>query len=465
MSYHRSQFVAAYVVLAVVSLIAGPGSFAAAAPQPASIEPNAGTWPTWVLSSGSELRPSAAPDETVTMAELPAVQALAAARDQASLDRIRYWDAGAPPYRWIQRSVKYMQDHGVAGNRAARLLALLTTAMYDGTIAAWDAKYAFNRLRPGDLDSSVAAIATPPSPSYPEERAVVAGAAAMVLADAFPNDADLFNAWATEAAQSRVEAGVAFPSDSADGLTLGSRVGRKAVEWGRADGSDAVWSGSVPNKSGEWTGTNPVEPLAGTWKPWTLTSGNQFRPAPRAAPDSDQLKSELAEVRDYPRTNLTNLIASFWEYYGGRAGFEFWNDQATRAIDDYHLDMDPPAAARVYATADVGFADASIACWDAKYTYWEARPAMLDPTIKTVFVTPNHPSYPSAHSCLSGTYAAILARFFPHEAEYYQGLVAQAGEARIMGGIHVRSDVRAGEAIARGVSEVVWLRAMEPGQR
>ena len=59
------------------------------------------------------------------------MQALAAQRDQASLDRISYWDSGAPPYRWIQRSVKYMQDHGVAGNRAGRLLALLTTAMYD----------------------------------------------------------------------------------------------------------------------------------------------------------------------------------------------------------------------------------------------------------------------------------------------------------------------------------------------
>jgi hypothetical protein len=395
---------------------------------------------------------------------LTAVQALSAQRDQAALDRISYWDSGAPPYRWIQRSVKYMEDHGVAGNRAGRLLGLLTTAMYDGTIAAWDAKYAFNRPRPSDLDPSVAAINPPASPSYPEERAVVAGAAATVLTYAFPNDSDMFRAWADEAAQSRVEAGVAFPSDTADGLTLGQQVGQKAVDWGRADGSDAVWTGTVPDQPGKWTGTNPVEPMAGTWKPWALTSGSQFRPGPRAAPDSDQIKSELAEVRDYPRTNLTNLTASFWEYYGGRAGFEFWNDQATRAIDDYHLDMNPPAAARVYATADVGFADALIACWDAKYTYWDARPAMLDPSIKTVFVTPNHPSYPSAHSCLSGTYAAILAHFFPRDTEYYQGLTAQAGEARIMGGIHLRSDVRAGEAIARGVSEVVWLRAMGPTQ-
>jgi hypothetical protein len=313
MSHHRSQLVAAYVALALVALIDGRRSLAAAAPQPASVEPNAGTWPTWLLSSGSELRPSAAPDETVTMAELVAVQALAAARDQASLDRIRYWDAGAPPYRWIQRSVKYMQDHGVAGNRAARLLALLTTAMYDATIAAWDAKYAFNRRRPSDLGPHRSRL----SPRLPVRHIPRSGHSPPEqqrrCSNTFPNDADLFNAWASEAAQSRVEAGVAFSSDSADGLTLGSRVGQKAVEWGRTNGSDAVWSGSVPNASGKWTGTNPIEPLAGTWKAWALTSGSQFRPAPRAAPDSDQLKSELAEVGDYPRTNLSNLIASFWE--------------------------------------------------------------------------------------------------------------------------------------------------------
>jgi membrane-associated phospholipid phosphatase len=460
MSGTRNRSLAACVLLVVVTLIGGPGSVAAAPPQPPQVEPNAGTWPTWLLVSGSELRPVAAPSEATTEAELPTVQALASQRDQASLDRIRYWDAGAPQYRWIQRTVTYMQDHGIAGNRAGRVLALLTAAMYDGTIAAWDAKYAFNRARPSDQDPVLAAITPPASPSYPDERAVAAGAASTVLAYAFPADGSIFSTWADEAAQSRVEAGIAYPTDTADGLTLGQQVGQRAVEWGRADGSDAVWTGSVPDEPGKWSGTNPIEPLAGAWKPWALTSGSQFRPGPRPAPDSDQVKSEVAEVRDYPRTNLTNLIANFWEFYGGRAAFEFWNDQATRAIDDYHLDMNPPAAARVYATADIGFADASIACWDAKYTYWEARPAMLDPTIKPVFLTPNHPSYPSAHSCISGTYAGILARFFPSDTDRYQALATQAGEARIMGGIHLRSDIRAGEAIGRSVSEVVWLRAI-----
>ena len=145
------------------------------------------------------------------------------------------------------------------------------------------------------------------------------------------------------------------------------------------------------------------------------------------------MRQELDEVKNYPRTNLTNLTASYWEYYGGRASFEYWANQANRMIFEYRLDSNPPQAARVYALMDVAFYDSFVACWDAKYTYWAARPAMLDPEIKTVFVTPNHPSYPSAHGCLSSAAGTVMASLFPREAGYYTALVAEVSEARITG--------------------------------
>jgi hypothetical protein len=245
----------------------------------------------------------------------------------------------------------------------------------------------------------------------------------------------------------------------AAGLDLGRQVGAVVVEWARSDGSTATWTGSVPTGPGLWVGTNPAEPMAGTWKTWALSAGNQFRPGPRAAYDSAQLRQELDEVKNYPRTNLTNLTASYWEYYGGRASFEYWANQANRMIFEYRLDSNPPQAARVYALMNVAFYDSFVACWDAKYTYWAARPAMLDPEIKTVFVTPNHPSYPSAHGCLSSAAGTVMASLFPREAGYYTALVSEVSEARIMGGIHVRSDQVAGEAIGRAVAGVVLARA------
>jgi hypothetical protein len=450
----KTRVLRGLTTLALVSLFAGQGA-ALAAPTTAQVEPGAGNWPTWLLTSGSELRLAAPPAQ----AELDDVRAMAAQRDDATLDRISYWNAGAPPYRWTQRAVKYMEDHGIATNRAGRALALMNVAIYDATIAAWDTKYAYNRPRPSDLQPALAAVTPPASPSYPDEHATAAGAAATVLAYLFPADADMFRTWGDEASNSRVEAGVAYPTDVTAGLDLGRQVGERAADWGRADGSNVPWTGSVPTEPGKWTGTNPVEPGLGTWKPWALKSGSEFRPGPPPAPNSEQMAKEVAEVRDFPRTNLTNLIASFWEYYGGRASFEFWNDQISRSMYDYHLDANPPAAARVYATANAAYADTLIACWDAKYTYWAPRPAMVDPSIKTVFVTPNHPSYPAAHACVSGVFGSVLARYFPRDAQYFNGLADQAGEARIMGGIHFRSDLNAGWTLGRQVASVVWERS------
>ena len=343
----------------------------------------------------------------------------------------------------------------MAANRAFRLLALLNVAISDATVAAYDSKQAYSRPRPS---SSLAAISMPASPAYPDEHAVAAGAASSVLSYVFPADAEVFGSWANEAARSRLEAGVAYPSDIEAGLALGRQVGERAVAWGKADGSDATWSGTVPTEPGMWTGANPYEPLAGTWKPWALASNDQFRPGPPPAADSDVMAQELADVKNFSRTNLTNLKASYWEYYGGRALFEFWNDLASRLIFEHRLQDDPLQAARVYALVNIASHDAAVACWDAKYTYWAPRPTMLDPTITTVFATPSHPSYPSAHGCISTAIGTVLTRLFPTESTSLAALVDEIGESRIWGGIHYRSDVDAGKAVGLSVGNVVLDR-------
>ena len=135
-----------------------------------------------------------------------------------------------------------------------------------------------------------------------------------------------------------------------------------------------------------------------------------------------------------------------------------WNDQASKKLFEYRLADNAPRAALVYTLTNVALHDAFIACWDAKYTYWAPRPHQVDPSITTVFVTPNHPGYPAAHSCLSGAAGGVLARVFPRDAPAFTSLADQAGEARIMGGIHFRSDVDAGLTLSRQVAEVVWVR-------
>src|SRR5262245_3798281 len=56
------------------------------------IEPRAGTWRPWLLTSGSQYRPAPPPDRATTDVEMRELKALAGRRDAATLDRIKFWD-------------------------------------------------------------------------------------------------------------------------------------------------------------------------------------------------------------------------------------------------------------------------------------------------------------------------------------------------------------------------------------
>ena len=173
----------------------GAGAMPRADNQPGGdwIDPKAGGWHTWVLTSGSQFRPGPPPDEATTQGELDELRASVNQRDSAALDQIEFWDTGAPSYRWNELSVSEALKHNLGANYATRALALVHVALSDAMVATWDAKYAYQRPRPSDLDPSLTTVvATPASPSYPSEHAAAAAAASAVLAYVFPDDAQLF---------------------------------------------------------------------------------------------------------------------------------------------------------------------------------------------------------------------------------------------------------------------------------
>jgi membrane-associated phospholipid phosphatase len=385
---------------------------------------------------------------------------MAAERDAAAVDRIAYWNAGAPAYRWNQLAVQHLLENHVAVARASRALSLLNVAIYDATIAAWDSKYEYDRPRPAAARPALTtAIPTPASPAYPAEHAVTAGAAAAVLGYLFPDALESFSVLADEAGRSRLIAGTDYPSDVAAGRELGQQVAALVIERAKTDGTDAVWTGTVPAEPGKWTGTKPYEPMAGTWSPWVLDSGSQFRPDPPPAADSEQMAADLTELKTFERTNLTNLTASYWEYYGGRASYELFTNLLGRKLFEERLDANPPRAALAYTLMNVAAYDVLIACFDAKYTYWGIRPFQLDETVTTVFATPNHPTYPAAHACLGGMIETVLARLFPRDAESFSKMADDESWSRLWAGIHFRSDIEAGRALGRTVGQAVLDRA------
>ena len=446
----------ALALLPAEPLLAGGGQSGAG-----WIEPAAGTWYTWVLTSGSQVRPGPPPDAVGSQAELEQVRALAQQRDADALNQIAFWDTGAPSYRWNELAISEALKHNLNSNFGTRALALLHVALSDAMVATWDAKYTYQRPRPSAVDASLAtALPVPASPAYPSEYAAAAAAASAVLTSLFPDGAPLFAARAEAASRSRLLAGVEYPSDAAAGQEIGRAVGALVVDWAQHDGSDAQWTGSVPTEPGHWTGTNPILPLAGTWKTWALASGSELRPGPPPAYDSPEEAAELATLKSFQRTPKTNADAFFWEYAsGGLRNYWFWNEQANKKILEYRLDNDPPRAARAYALTSIASYDSAVACWDAKYAYWAIRPFQLDPALQTVFPTPNHPSYPAAHGCLSSAAAATLGSLFPRDAETLNTLADEAGQSRIWAGIHFPTDVRVGLALGRAVSQKVIERA------
>ena len=429
-----------------------------------SVEPNAGKWKTWIISSGKDFRVPPPPDARTTQSELAWIRDVAVATPNPDIaGSVNFWSAGAPAYRWIE----LINNRAVRGASltpfAQRVYAYVALAMYDATIATWDSKYAFNRPRPSELDATLKTrLPTPHSPSYPSEHAATAAAAAGVLSYFFPAEAASFQSLAEEAGKSQLYAGLEFWSDYAAGMDLGRQVAERVIARAATDGSDAVWTGTVPTGKCMWVGSNPGNVTGTGFRPFLLNSASEFRPPVPPACDSPEMAPEVAEVRNFPRTPsafLTNQLAMYWQ---SPEGLNTWPYvYANKWIFENKLDQNAPRVARVYALIAASFFDAFIASQDGKFAYWYIRPTQLDPTIVPIFPVPNFPSYPSNHSTFSATRSEMLAYLFPVHADEIRAIGKQAGDSRIWAGIHFQIDNAAGVQIGKSLAQkfIAWANA------
>src|SRR5205823_3723224 len=177
-----------------------------------------------------------------------------------------------------------------------------------------------------------------------------------------------FRSMAEEAGKSQLYAGLQFPTDYYAGLDLGQKVAAKVIEAARADGSDAVWTGTVPTGKCMWIGSNPGNVTATTWKPFLLSSAGEFRPPVPPACDSVQMVAEAADVKNFPRSPAafaSNQRAMYWQ---SPEGLQFWHYMyANKWMFESKLDQNPPRWARVYALMAASFFDSFIASQDGKF--------------------------------------------------------------------------------------------------
>ena len=303
-----------------------------------------------------------------------------------------------------------------------------------------------------------AAVGSDGRSQFEAERGAVAGASAVVLTYLFPGAAGAFEDLVTEQAN----AGLGQPHPwFMRGEAIGREVGAGIVTRAQGDGFGLALNPAPPIGDGYWTTNTPGLPVAGGQlpgvTPWFLTSASQFRPGPPPAFGSDAFNVALTEIHSLSvnRTPVQEGLATSWAYNTGTitpAGY--WLRVGTAAINARGLSEGE--ATHVYALVSAAMFDAAIGCWDAKLTYWLIRPWKADAAITTVAAVgkPNHPSYPSGHSCVSASAAEVLSTFFPDMRSQLDAQVIEAGLSRMYGGIHYRFDITAGQALGRNVAHL-----------
>lgn len=242
------------------------------------------------------------------------------------------------------------------------------------------------------------------------------------------------------------------------GRAAGIRAAERVIARALADGSDEVWTGSVPTGAGMWfsdTGEPPMAPMAGEMLPWTMAQVDDFMPPAPPAFGSPEFQASLAEVRAFSdaRTPEMTRVAQFYEYGPGTSSpaGQYVELAGELIVRDGFSERE---AARVYAIMGVAMADAGIVAWRAKYLYWVLRPSQADPAITMPIGLPNFPAYPSGHSSFSGAAEVVLSSFFPADAAELHRFAEENGVSRIYGGVHYDFDNTAGLEIGRRIASL-----------
>ena len=347
---------------------------------------------------------------------------------------------------WQAQARELVGANNMSPLAAARVFAAVSIAQYQAVLATPDS----------DQDDLVSAngVGAGGRSALEARRGAVAGASAHVLGFLFPAAAPGLNQRAL--AEGEAGPGNVHPHFTR-GLAIGDLAGAAMVERLKTDGFGAPWTGTVPVGPGMWTANGP--PAGATFggvRPYALTSGAQFRPPPPPAFNSPAFLTDRGEIRTLSdtRTPTQTALAVLWNYATGTfTPPGYWNLTAADYVGAFGLNEH--AATRVFALTGAAMMDALIGCWDAKYFYWTLRPSQADGLITLTFGLPNHPSYPSGHSCVSAAAATVLKEFFPERGTQLDAWVEEAGLSRMYAGIHYRFDITAGKDLGQVVAR--WV--------
>jgi hypothetical protein len=274
-----------------------------------------------------------------------------------------------------------------------------------------------------------------------------------------------------------------------DGILVGQDAANGIISMRLSDGRGANVPYTYPSvpTAGIWIPTPPgfllpQTPWVGQMQPFTMHNASQFLPdEPPPALGSDEWAQNFNETKTLGAINSTVRTPAQTEI-----GL-FWTEQTTRQYARAFRALamaralDTSDTARLFAMVWAGFADSFIGCMNAKYHFSFWRPVtairnaglagnpltVADPTWTPLGITPNHPEFPAAHGCVTGSVARTLERFFgtdkvtlvvsstvtntTHTFTKTEDLEEEVFGARIYAGFHYRHSLVEGFELGHNV--------------
>src|ERR1700730_129957 len=391
-----------------------------------------------------------------------------------------------PVLEWIGVMNTAVLTAGPAPNVTSRVVALVSASVFDAVNGIEP------RFRP--------LLVRPDAPHHASQGAAAIQAAYAMLLHVYPTQSVMLT--------TRLNAALA-----ALALTEKAEAIAAGVAWGQTV-ADTIWASRLtdgftpppppflgvlgivgtPGAVGFWRPTPPANasgatPQIATMTPWVLTRPSQFRLPPPLALNSAEYAADLNEVKvmgtlsGSMRTPDQSELALFWALNTPLA----WDRIAAQISAARGLSLTENA--HLFALLNITLSDALIACWDSKYRYVFWRPItairagltpadadpLWEPWLNSLTGTPAHPEYPSAHSTYSGAAAFILAAAFGENTAFsvtseirpgtrsyasFSEAIAEIADARVFGGIHLRSSCARGNSLGRAVADYVSKHVM-----
>ena len=293
--------------------------------------------------------------------------------------------------------------------------------------------------------------------AYGETRATESVAQAnevarRVAATVLPNHVSEIDAFATTIAKP-----VPTLSKNAQAVADTLIARSKTDNW-QAD-NNATAMATAPVGPGYWvktTAAGPFAPSAGSWQRWLVPQDANFAVPPPPAYDSAEFNAQLTAVANAARARDAQWVSAI-NYWGGVPGTEgpsgIWLNQLWKRVQTDAIAKDDKQYARTQAVLAQTLADAFMECWKVKYTYWTARPDMVNPLIKTAMANPPFPGYVSGHSTISSAAATVLGVMVPAHKDAFLRDAQEARDSRLYAGIHYPVDNEQGFALGIKVGD------------